>query len=394
MQFLTRGFGMAVALCASAGSGAFAQQSPADGEKNCRPTNFFELPTYKSVEQLPDQRVTFRFCGPEAEAVFVTSVDVVPINFGSPTGLAMTKDDTGLWTVTTPEPLPAATYRYNFMVAGARVPNPLGTDFVRDRAGVNSVFEVKGPEGAFQSYNRNVPHGAVTEITYWSDAIGAPRTAQVYTPPGYMKGNQSYPVLYLVHGAGDSDEAWLGTGHAHYILDNLIAAGKAKPMIVVMPFGHTPVRYDVDLLINTDFGEDLTGALIPYVETNFRTLNGPENRAMAGLSMGGAHTMRYGLTRPDLFRYVGIFSMGLFRGEEEIAAYEQAHAEALRRSAGEMKLVYYAMGKDDFLYQSAAPTLAMFEKHGLKPIYNETEGGHVWSNWRLYLQDFAPRLFR
>jgi enterochelin esterase family protein len=387
----------AAAIYGFVASSVFAQQQPTNASAtSCRPNGPFQTPSYQSAEQLPDRRITFRFCAPEAEAVTVTSVDVVPQNFAAGEGgLPMTKDETGLWIVTTPQPVPAETYRYNFRVEGARVPDPLGTHFVRDRTGVNSVLEVLGPDGAFQSYDRNIAHGAVSEIVYWSDTLKAPRRARVYTPPGYMKGDARYPVLYLVHGAGDSEEAWVGNGHANYILDNLIAAGKAKPMIVVMPFGHTPVRPGTDLLVNKDFGQDFADDLIPYIDANFRTLSAPASRAMAGLSMGGAHTLNFGLPRSDLFRYVGIFSMGLgFRGgEQEIRAYEQANAKQLSRAAQDMKLVYYAMGTDDFLYSSAAPTLAMMKRQGFDPVYNETGGGHVWANWRRYLQDFAPRLF-
>src|SRR5690606_3946026 len=138
-----------------------------------------------------------------------------------------------------------------------------------------------GPEGAFQAWQAEVPHGVVSEIEYWSEAIGAKRRAHVYTPPGYMKDGKSYPVLYLVHGAGDSDDSWTSVGRAHNILDNLIAAGKAEPMIVVMPAGHTPARPGADILDNTDFGDDLTGSLIPYVDGNFRTLADADHRAMA-----------------------------------------------------------------------------------------------------------------
>jgi enterochelin esterase family protein len=132
---------------------------------------------------------------------------------------------------------------------------------------------------------------------------------------------------------------------------------------------------------------------MPYVEANFRTLNGPATRAMAGLSMGGAHTIRHGLTHPELFGYVGVFSMGLSAGEE-VAAYEAQHDAALRRGAGELRHVYYAMGKDDFLYNRVAPTRAMLDKYGIRYTYNESEGGHTWINWRDYLADFTPRLFR
>jgi enterochelin esterase family protein len=222
------------------------------------------------------------------------------------------------------------------------------------------------------------------------------RRAHVYTPPGYQVSAKRYPVLYLVHGAGDSDDSWTNIGHAQYILDNLIAAGKAKPMIIVMPFGHTPDRPGTNLMANTDFGDDLIKDLMPKIEHDFRTINQANSRAMAGLSMGGSHTIRYGLTHPELFHYIGIFSMGLgMNGNTaDVTSYETANAAALQRDAKELKLVYYAMGKDDFLHGTIAPTRAMFDKYGIKHEFHESTGGHTWINWRRYLNDFAPKLFK
>jgi enterochelin esterase family protein len=150
------------------------------------------------------------------------------------------------------------------------------------------------------------------------------------------------------------------------------------------------------MLANNDFGNDFLKDLIPYVEANFRVIANADSRAMAGLSMGGAHTIQNGLTHPDLFHAVGIFSMGLGMGgnTDQVTQYTQANDAALKRDASEMKLVYYAMGKDDFLYGTVAPTRGILDKYGIKHVYNESGGGHTWINWRRYLADFAPRLFR
>jgi len=397
-RFVSIAFG-AVLMAGNLSTPALAQPAPGE-QASCRPQGPFPGPAaYRSVEQLPDGRVTFRLCAPDADDARVTSsdiADIIPMGLppGTPNGLAMAKDATGLWSVTTAMPVPADTYRFNFMVNGVRVPDPQGTTWSLERVGINSTFEVTGPEGEFQTYAKDVPHGAVTRIEYWSDAIGAMRRAMVYTPPGYMNGGESYPVLYLVHGAGDSYDSWTSVGHAHYILDNLLARGEAEPMIIVMPFGHTPDRPGANMLANTDFGDDLIGDLIPYVDGNFRTKADQENRAMAGLSMGGSHTIRYGLTHPELFDYLGIFSMGLgLRGADEVAEYEQANRAALSRGAEVFDLVYYAMGTEDFLYASSAPTRAMLERNGIDHVYNESGGGHTWINWRRYLHDFLPRLF-
>jgi len=393
--------------CCLAGTPALGQatvssQPAQERAASCRGGGFFAGPAaYKSVDQLPDGRVTFRLCAPEAREVKVTSsdiADIIPMGFtpGAPAGLAMAKDETGLWSVTTARPVPADTYRFNFEVDGARAPDPQGTAFSEERVGTNSVFEVLGAEGAFQSYDPAVPHGVVSTIEYWSEALGTRRRAHVYTPPGYMNGTGNYPVLYLVHGAGDSDDSWTSVGRAHYILDNLIAAKKAVPMIVVMPFGHTPDRPGADMLDNDGFGQDLLQALIPYVEQNFRTIDDPDHRAMAGLSMGGAHTIRHGLTHPELFHYLGIFSMGLgMNGDrEQVVQFETANDAALKRSARDLKLLYYAMGSDDFLHGTVEPTRGLFDRYGIRHLYNESGGGHTWINWRRYLDDFLPRLFK
>ncbi len=386
------------AIALSITAAAHAQEGVAAGE-SCLPQGMFAQPDYISVEQHDDSRVTFRLCAPEAREVRVTSNDVdyaIPMGMapGTERGLAMTMDETGLWSVTTAVPVEPDTYRFNFQVDGARVPDPMATTFSRERTGINSTFEVTGPEGAFQSWQADVPHGVVSRLEYWSAPLGAKREAFVYTPPGYMNGSESYPVLYLVHGAGDSADSWTSVGQANDILDNLLAAGGAKEMIIVMPFGHTPPRADANMLANTDFGQDLHQALIPHVDANFRTIADAEHRAMAGLSMGGAHTIRFGLPRPDVFSHIGIFSMGLGMGPDDVANYTAENGDALARSAEEMDLVYYAMGVEDFLYGTVEPTRSMLDEAGIEHVYNETGGGHTWVNWRRYLHDFLPRLFR
>jgi enterochelin esterase family protein len=390
---------LAGVLLAGLSAPVFAQAPAAPSEPmNCLGRGFLPAPaSYQSVEQLPDRRVTFRLCAPDATSVSVVSndiADVIPMGIGGgPSGLPMSKDEQGLWSVTTPVPIAPDTYRFNFRVNGVLVPNPQGTTFSPAQVGTNGTFEVLGPEGAFQTYNKDVPHGAVAEVEYWSTSLGVKRRAHLYTPPGYARGGDRLPVLYLVHGASDSDASWTTVGRAHYVLDNLIAAGTARPMIVVMPFGHTPPRPGTDILTNADFGDDFLKDLIPYVEANYRTINTPASRAMAGLSMGGAHTLNYGLTHPELFGYVGIFSMGLLN-PQQVADYEKRNAAALDRAAKGMKLVYYAMGKTDFLYQSVAPTREILNRHGIRHVYNESDGGHTWINWRRYFNDFAPRLFK
>lgn len=361
---------------------------------------------YQSVEPQPDGRVTFRICAPDATTVSVTSSDnaeVIPIGMGGPAGLSMTKGETGIWSVTTAKPVAAGTYRFNFSVNGARVPDPMDTHFSEERTGINSVFEMKGAEGDFQTWKKDVAHGTVSIIEYWSNSIGEKRRAHIYTPPGYMTNTTKYPVLYLLHGGGDSDDSWTSVGHAQYILDNLMAAGKAKPMIMVMPFAHTPDRPGINLLNDTNFTKDFFEDLIPDVERSFRVIPDADHRAMAGLSMGGMHTLRNGITHPEMFHYVGIFSIGLGfsvgpggiqnDNGKEVSAYTAQNDAALKRGAKEFKLVYYAIGKDDFLYQAAVNMRGALDQYGIRYVYHESSGGHTWTNWRGYLEDLLPRLF-
>jgi len=273
---------------------------------------------YDSVEVGADRHILFRLCAPRAQNVKLSSSELplVPNGLdGKAAGLPMARDAQGYWTVRIDTPVKPGPYRFAFNVDGVDMADPQGMQFSESFRGVRSVLEVPGEEAAFQAWRADVPHGLVSTVDYRSDALGIMRRAHVYTPPGYEgAGRKRYPVLYLVHGAGDSDDSWTSIGPANLILDNLIAAGKAKPMIVVMPFGHTPAREGVERMRNTDFGADLGDRLIPYIDAHSRALKGPAHRAMAGLSMGAAHTIHFGLARPDLFGPIGIFSIGLTQG--------------------------------------------------------------------------------
>ncbi|WDF74862.1 alpha/beta hydrolase [Novosphingobium sp. KACC 22771] len=387
-----------ILLCAAA-SPAMAQ-----GTSCQKPWFTPQAPPVQSFEVLPDGRVTFRLCAPLAHEVLATSSDageVIPMGFpvGTPQGLVLTRDDTGLWSGTTAKPFKPGPYRYAFRVDGVRTADPYAQVFSRTRYGIEAVLEVPGSQ--FQAWDANLPHGAVASLDYWSASLKARRRAHVYTPPGYEKGgNQRYPVLYLVHGAGDNDESWTGIGHANQILDRLIAAGKVKPMIVVMPDGHTPDAARAIDFHAHDFGDDLTRDLIPLIDRTYRTTPTADARAMAGLSMGGSHTIREGLTRPGTFHWIGIFSMGVGIGSQtgvdpkRIEEYATENAASLKQAGRAMRLVYFAMGKEDFLYASVEPTRAVFDRFGIAHVYHESEGGHTWMNWRDYLADFAPRLFK
>lgn len=354
---------------------------------------------YRSVTVLADGRVSLRLCAPAADAVRLISPDLdgVPGGFdGKPAGLAMSRDANGFWEATTPAAVPAGRWRYGFQIGGMVMPDPQGNRFSELANGVRSVFDIDGGDKDPSAWKAGIPHGQVGTIEYPSLLPGVVRRAHVYTPPGYEAGGkQRYPVMYLVHGYGDSDDSWTSIGLAHRILDQQIAAGLTRPMIVVMPNGHTPDRPEVMPMNNTDFGDDLTKVLIPLIDRQYRTDTQPKARAMVGLSMGGMHTLNFGLPRPDLFGAIGVFSMGAGVGTPTaLEDYRKRHAEGLKERAKRGGLVFYAYGKADFIYALAAPTRQLLDEFHIQHVWHETEGGHTWANWRDYLGALAPRLFR
>jgi enterochelin esterase family protein len=257
---------------------------------------------------------------------------------------------------------------------------------------------------------KNVPHGAVAEVTYYSTSLGRSRRMHVYTPPGYEAGSDRYPVLYLLHGAYDCDDAWTTVGRAGFILDNLIAKNKAVPMVVVMPAGHTgPFRTGdpmqrISKTGSEEFVDDFVADIRPYAEKHYRLLGDRKQRAIAGLSMGGAQTLNVAIPHVSDYAYVGVFSSGIFELSRGVIGpgvaggrtWEDRNRTVLEDS--ELKtgldLFWFATGKDDFLLKTTQSTVELFKKHGFKVDYKETPGGHTWMNWRKYLAEFIPLLFR
>jgi enterochelin esterase family protein len=364
---------------------AVAQQAP-------RP------PQFVSPEVTPDRKVTFRIHAPAAEAVTVTGGDIPNNSKGTP----LTKKADGVWEATVGPLVPGA-YRYQFNIAGVPVIDPRNPAVSESNNNVWSLAVVPGSD----VYDvRDVPHGALSAITYQSSALGRTRRMHVYTPPGYEKSTAKYPVFYLLHGASDSDDSWSSVGRANFILDNLIASGKAKPMIVVMPAGHTN-RGGFSVPGGADeFARDFMQDVMPYVEKNYRVLTDRSNRAMAGLSMGGGQTLTVGVPNLGKFAYIGVFSSGLFqmfgtgRGPAPAApqgpSWEEQHLKVLDDASLKkgLKLFWFGTGKDDFLVKTSQQTVEMFKKHGFDVKYDETEGAHTWLVWREYLQGFVPQLFR
>jgi enterochelin esterase family protein len=331
--------------------------------------------------------VTFRLYAPKATEVVVRTEGPAPF-----ANQPLIKGDSGVWSLKVS--VPADLYIYWFDVDGVAVADPRNNRPRVNMTTVRSLLEVPGAASDFFA-EKAVPHGQVAEIHYQSQALGVPRRMHVYTPPGYLTSGQRYPVLYLLHGGGDTDESWLMAGRANFILDNLIAAGKAKPMIVVMPAGHTPAGAGGAPGAPDAFARDLLTDVVPYVERNYRTLAGSQQRAMAGLSMGGQQTLNVGLTNLDKVSQLGVFSSGWF-GQDGATAFERNNGAVFAdpKINDRIKLFWFATGKDDFVLPSTKAALAMLDQHKVRYMYKETDGGHTWPNWRAYLNEFVPLLFR
>jgi enterochelin esterase family protein len=345
-------------------------------------------PAVVSPEVKSDHTVIFRIYAPKAEAVTVSSSDLP----GKYQPRALKKGETGVWELTL-GPVDPGTYRYVFNVDGVTVADSRNTAISESNATVWSVVHVPG--SPFMD-TTNVPHGAVGRVYYPSSTLGRTRRLHVYTPPGYETSTQKYPVFYLLHGAGDCDDSWTSVGRANFILDNLIATGKAKPMIVVMPAGHTrPFGFGGKGGFGAgEFENDFQKDIMPYIERHYRTLTDRPNRAIAGLSMGGAQTLTVAIARPKDFAYVGVFSSGLLFGKaaDSEKAIQGGIADPEMRKG--LKLLWFATGSDDFLLKQTRATVELFKRSGTQPVFLETSGGHTWINWQRYLNDFAPQLFR
>ena len=378
-------------------------------------------PAFVSPDVAADRRITFRIYAPNAQAIRLAAGDIPGV--GQTTQL--TKAENGVWEVVV-GPIDPGAYRYNFNVDGVATIDPRNPVISESN---NNIWSMVTIPGSPLMDTRNVPHGAVAEVIYYSTALSTFRRMHVYTPPGYETRSDKYPVFYLLHGAGDNDDAWTSVGRAGFILDNLIAEKKAKPMIVVMPAGHTRRgpggtggRAGTEEFVN-DFVMDV----MPYVEKHYRALTDRANSAIAGLSMGGNHTMHIAFPHLDRFAYIGVYSAGLLGAFPGIGgrgaapapapptpapaaasaapapapamtadAWESANAKMLDNASLKkgVKLLWFATGKDDGLITTTAATVEMLKKHGFNPIFKETPGGHTWINWRNYLIEFAPQLFQ
>ena len=355
-------------------------------------------PRVVSPELSPDGKVTFRVLAPQADAVRLSGSDIPGVGRGT----EMVKDANGVWE-TTLGPIDPGAYRYNFNVDGVSVIDPGNPSTSESNANTWSLVYVPGSD--FMD-TKDVPHGAISEITYYSKSLKRFRRMHVYTPAGYETGAGRYPVFYLLHGASDCDDSWTTVGRAGFILDNLIAAKKAEPMVVVMPAGHTgPFGFGQPRPRVNPFIEDFVNDIMPHVENRYRVHTDRQNRAIAGLSMGGGHTLTLLVSHMDKFGYAGVFSSGVFelRGRRREGTdsnpgptWQERHAEVLQNAELKkgLQLLWFATGKEDFLLETTHSTVDLLRKHGFRVFYKETEGGHTWINWREYLNEFAPQLFK
>jgi enterochelin esterase family protein len=353
-------------------------------------------PQVVSPEVSADRRVTFRILAPKADAVRLSGGDIP----GNGQGAEMTKGTNGAWEVTL-GPIQPGAYRYNFNVDGVSVIDPRSSAISESN---NNVWSLVYVPGADFMDTKDVPHGAVAAVTYYSTSLKKFRRMHVYTPPGYESGKGKFPAFYLLHGAGDCDEAWTSVGRAGFILDNLIAAGKAKPMVVVMPAGHTSAaRFGGPRPAVDEFAQDFMNDIMPYAEKHYRVYTDRQHRAMAGLSMGGGQTLNIGIPHLDKFAYLGVYSSGIFGitgggpgGATQGPSFEEQQKGILddAKLKKGLKLFWFATGKDDFLVATSRASVEMFKKHGFDVVYKETEGAHTWINWRNYLNEFAPQLFQ
>ncbi len=350
-----------------------------------------ESVTVTSPELLSNGDVVLRLRAPEAGSVKVMSGGDIP-GLSPRDGMPMTRGSDGIWSVTFADMRPGS-FRYNFDVDGVATLDPSNRLTSESMGNAWSLFHVPGR--AFMDTQR-VPHGAVSDVTYWSDTLDRHRRMHVYTPPGYARGNGRFPVLYLLHGAGDSDDSWSTVGRAGFIVDNLIAAGDAEPMIVVMPDGHPPVRGEARRAMRLElFAKEFAADIKPYIESHYRVRDGREDTAIAGLSMGGAHTLEISMADLAEFGYIGVFSSGVF-GINESDEWQREHAAVLDDESLKDGLEYFwfAIGDEDFLLDTATASVEMLRDHGFDIAYHESAGGHTWENWRRYLDQFAQVIFR
>ena len=298
-------------------------------------------------------------------------------------------------------------YMYHFIVDGMKVLDPENAQVLRDVKNVMNSF-VLDPQGDCPVAVHDVPHGEVRAVWYDSPTLGTTRRMMVYLPPGYEQGRQRYPVFYLLHGSGGDETVWLEQGRAAQVLDNLIASGRAEPMIVVMPNGNVDEKAASSM---SDLGnvqptfahknwmdgtfEQSFNDIVNWVDKNYRTRDAKRYRAIAGLSMGGYHSLYISANQPDDFAYVGLFSPAISRMDQgKCKIYDDLETKLIAQFKQRPRLYWIGIGKNDFLYKDNADFRKLLDKKRLRYTYHESGAGHEWANWRDYLVIFTQQLFK
>ncbi|MGD2094731.1 MAG: alpha/beta hydrolase-fold protein [Phycisphaerales bacterium] len=340
-------------------------------------------PIVVSPEADADGRVTFRLLAPDAKRV---GVNVQFMQGFRP----MTKSENGVWSVTL-GPAEPEIYEYNFVVDGLQVVDPSNSWLKVWRRNSRNLVEIRGKEPMFFQ-EQEVPHGTVHMHKYHSNSLGVTRGLYIYTPPDYETSKSAeYPVLYLFHGMGDCVDAWTVVGRANVIVDNLLAKNKAKPLVIVMPYGHTPSTPPDARSIGDyrAFERDLIKDVIPYVQERYRVSDKRNERAVAGLSMGGGQSLTVGLGNPELFGWVGAFSSAVPRTPQLDDLLTK-----LKKSNDKLNLLWIGCGRKDFLFQVNQKFIEQLKAENIEYIARITDGGHEWRLWRRYLNELVPLLFK
>ena len=344
---------------------------------------------FDSPEVHSDNTVTFRYFAPNASEVKLNA------QFEKK-HIPMTKESSGVWSVKV-GPIKPDMYPYSFMVDGTTVADPRNTNIFPNEGFQNSLVEITGSTPLVHTL-QNVPHGTVSYRYYNSKELGS-RPVVIYTPPGYDKNTStSYPVLFLLHGTTDTEETWTKVGRANVILDNLIAQGKAKPMIIVMPYGraYPVISKHSGSLRNWDnlqeFKKDFLNNLVPFIEENYRVKKDKDSRAIAGFSGGGGTTLYLGLNNQDMFSWVCGFAPGMLKEE-----FDRNNAGAFSNPSvtnKNLKLFWIGVGKEDMLYPVVTEYLTVLDEKKIKYEKFISDGGHTWMNCKLYLSTIAQKLFQ
>lgn len=361
-----------------------------------------ERPDVQSPVINAQNDVTFKIFAPEAKNITVIG------DFGA-SPLAMQRDSIGVWSATISSMEPEL-YIYRYDIDGVKTADPANVYTKRDISTTYSMLFVPGEKTDDYAVH-DVPHGTVSRVWYDSPTLGMQRRMSVYTPAGYedkKNADKSYPVLYLLHGMGGDEEAWLTLGRTAQILDNLIASGQAKPMIVVMPNGNAalpsaPGESSAGFTVpTTNLPHTMDGTfenaftdIVNYIDKTYRTDARKQGRAVAGLSMGGFHSLNISALYPDMFDYVGLFSAAINpRSNADSPIFKNRDNMLASQFSNAPKLYWIGIGNEDFLYNDNVAYRKQLDSKNYPYTYVESTGGHTWKNWRTYLKQFAPLLFK